>query len=106
VYGAEPEDLPPNIPELRGKGIVISAYVDTDNAGDTVTRISRTGLFVYCYCALVCWMSMKQASIETSYFGSELCAMKLCTESISGLKIKLRMMGIGCACPDFTMRDN
>ena len=38
--------------------------------------------------------SKKQGSIETSSFGSELCAMKTAVELIEGLRYKLRMMGV------------
>ena len=106
VYGDKPEALPPNMPETRGKGFIVSAYVDSDHAGDTVTRRSRTGFFVYCNCALVYWMSKKQTSIETSSFGSEFCAMKLCTEYIRGLKFKLRIMVIACDSPPYIYGDN
>ena len=106
VYGNQLEALPPNMPETRGKGFIVSAYVDSNHAGDTVTRRSRTGFFVYCNCALVYWMSKKQTSIETSSFGSEFCAMKLCTEYIRGLKFKLRMTGIACNTPAYIYGDN
>ena len=44
-------------------------------------------------------MSKKQASVESSSFGSEFIAMKQCCEYLRGLQYKLRMMGIlvnGC----------
>ena len=46
-------------------------------------------------------MSKKQTSVETSSFGSEFIAMKLCTEYVRGLRYKLRMMGIACEEPTF-----
>ena len=51
-------------------------------------------------------MSKKQNSIETSYFGSEFCAMKVATEYIRGFKFKLRMMGIPCTEPAYIYGDN
>ncbi len=39
VYGDQiTEDLPPNMPEPRGLGFVLTAFVDSDHAGDTITR--------------------------------------------------------------------
>ena len=98
VYGSDlTEDLPPHMPEARGQGFVISAYVDSDHAGDSLTRKSRTGFLVFVNYTLVYWLSKKQTGIETSSFGSEFMAMKhQCTEYIRGLKYKLRMMGIAC----------
>ena len=71
IYGCGPEDLPPNMTKSRGLGMIVSAYVDSDHAGDNVTRRSRTGFLAYCNSALVYWMSKKQSLIETSSFGSE-----------------------------------
>ena len=41
------EALPGNIPEPRGKGLTMRAYVDVDHAEDSVTRRSRTGFLIY-----------------------------------------------------------
>ena len=76
------------------------AKVDTDHAGDSVTRRSCTSYIVYLNSAPVYWLSKKQASIESSSFGSEFVAMKQCCEYLRGLRYKLRMMGIpvnGCS---------
>jgi len=100
------EELPPNMPKPRGLGLVITAKVDADHASDTLTRRSRTGFIVYLNCAPVYWMSKKQASVESSTFGSEFIAMKHCCEYIRGLRYKLRMMGIPCEDPAFIQGDN
>ena len=82
------------------------AYVDADHAADTTTRRSRTGFLVFLNCAPIYWMSKKQASIESSTFGSEFTAIKQCTEYIRGLRYKLRMMGIPVEGPAFIHGDN
>ena len=97
---------PPNMPQPRGLGFVIRAKVDADHAGDTVSRRSRTGFLVYVNSALVYWLSKKQNSVESSTFGSEFTAMKLCCEYIKGLKYKLQMMGIPCEGPAYIEGDN
>ena len=94
------------MPEPRGIGFTIRAKVDADHAGDTVTRRSRTGFLVYLNSSLVCWISKKQASVETSSFGSEFVAMKQCCEYLRGLRYKLRMMGIPCDYPVYIQGDN
>ena len=88
------EELPGNTPEARGMGVTVLAKVDADHAGDTVTRRSRTGYFVWINSALITWHSKKQISVESSSFGSEFIAMKQCCEYLRGLRYKLRMMGI------------
>lgn len=100
------EEVPSNMPEPRGQGFVMRAYVDADHAGDSVTRRSRTGFLVYLNMAPIYWMSKKQTSVETSSFGSEFIAMKQCTEYIRGLRYKLRMMGIPCEEATFVFGDN
>ena len=83
-----------NAMKCRGFGFIIRAYVDSDHAGDSVTRRSRTGFIVFCNSAPIYWTSKKQGSIETCSFGSEFIAMKNCCEYLCGLRYKLRMMGI------------
>ena len=100
------EELPLRMPQPRGIGFVILAYVDADHASNSVTRRSRTGFLVYLNNAPVYWMSKKQMSVETSSFGSEFIAMKLCCEYLRGLCYKLRMMGIPCEDPCYIYGDN
>lgn len=106
VYGDCNEELPANIPNARGYGFKLIAYVDSDHAGDSITRRSRTGFIVYLNGAPIYWTSKKQGSIETSSFGSEFIAMKNCCEYLRGLRYKLRMMGIPCDFPSFVHGDN
>ena len=32
------EDLPPKMPQPRGQGFIIRAYVDADHVGDSITQ--------------------------------------------------------------------
>ena len=106
IYSEQNEAMPTNMPEPRGQGMTVLAYVDSDHAGNTVTCRSRTGFIVYLNQVPIFWTSKKQNSVETSSFGSEFCAMKQCTEYIRGFKYKLRMMGIPCEGPAFIFGDN
>jgi hypothetical protein len=100
------EELPPNMPQPRGLGFIMSAKVDADHAADTVTRRSRTGFLVRLNSSLIYWNSRKQNSVESSSFGSEFVAMKQCCEYLRGLRYKLRMMGIPCTGPAYILGDN
>jgi hypothetical protein len=62
------EDVPPNETELRGKAVQMIAFVDSDHAGDLLTRHSRTRVLVYLNRALIVWHSKKQNSVESSTF--------------------------------------
>ena len=94
------------MPQPRGIGFVLSALVDADHASDTISRRSRSGMLVYINSALVYWSSKKQASVESSTFGSEFIAMKQCCEYVRGLRYKLRMMGIDVYGPCYIQGDN
>ena len=100
------EPIPSDMPEARGEGFTMRLYVDSDHAGDSITRRSRTGYFVYLQSALISWYSKKQTSVETSSFGSEFMAMKVATEYVRGLRYKLRMMGISINGPCYVYGDN
>lgn len=100
------EELPPKMPEPRGRGFIMRAKVDADHASDTVTRRSRTGFLAYLNSAPIYWWSKKQNSVESSSFGSEFTAMKQCCEYLRGLRYKLRMMGIPCEGPAYIYGDN
>eukprot|EP00970_Alexandrium_tamarense_P013767 scaffold3678_cov106-Alexandrium_tamarense.AAC.1 len=107
VYGDDlVEELPPDMPPPRGQGFRMRVFVDSDHAGDTVTRRSRTGFLVYLNCAPIYWLSKKQTSCETSTFGSEFVAMKQATEYVRGLRYKLRMKGIPVEEPTLVYGDN
>ena len=93
-YSGMREQLPPKMKKPLGFGFIITAYVDSDHAGDSVTRRSRTGFIVFLNNAPIYWLSKKQNSCETSSYGSEFRAMKHCCEYIRGLRYKLREMGI------------
>ena len=93
-YGDCKETMPHDPPATKGKGFVMRAFVDSDHAGDSLTRRSRTGFMVFLNSAPIHWFSKKQTSVETSSFGSEFIAMKSCCEYVRGLRFKLRMMGI------------
>ena len=105
-YGKQEELIPPDMPEPRGNPIQTTAFVDSDHAGDVVTRRSRTGLIVFCGSAPIVFKSKKQGSIETSSFGSELSAMKTAVEVVEGLRYKLRMMGVPLEGPTHIKADN
>ena len=77
-YGYEglTEILPEGMPTPHGPSMTIRVYVDSDHAGDLITRHSRTGFIVFLNNSPISWSSKKQGSCETSTFGSEFVAMK------------------------------
>jgi hypothetical protein len=59
------------MPLSLGPSMTMRVFVDSDHAGDLVTRHSRTGFIVFLNGAPIYWSSKKQTSCETSTFGSE-----------------------------------
>ena len=100
------DNLPANIPKPCGKDMVMMVYVDSDHAGDTVTRRLRTRFVVFLKYAPIYWSSKKQTSCKTSSFGSELCAMKQATEYVRVVRYKIRMIEILVDEPTFFYGDN
>ena len=59
-YGDVSEELPPNMPEPKGKSVSISCFVDANHAGNVITRRSHTGILVYVQNAPILWFSKRQ----------------------------------------------
>ena len=93
-YPNAKEEVPLDAPEPLGNPLQMTCFVDSDHAGDLLTRRSRTGVLIYLNRSPILWYSKKQTSVETSTFGSEFMALKVGIEMLRGLRYKLRMMGI------------
>jgi hypothetical protein len=105
-YGKVTEAIPPNAPEPRGKPVVLTLFVDSDHAGDMMTRRSRTGFVQMANMAPIAWYSKKQGSVEAATFGSEFVALKTGMEANRSLRYKLRMMGVPIDGPTYVYCDN
>ena len=92
-YDAE-DELPPKMPKPRGKAVDISCFVDSDHAGNRVTRRSHTGALLMINSAPVTWLSRKQTVVESSTFGAEFIALKTALDLVEALVYKLRMLGV------------
>ena len=106
VYSDCCEDIPPNAPKCVGFGLNIRVYVDSNHAGNSTIRRSRTGFIVFLNNALIYWTSKKLGIIEDISFASELIAMKICCEYIRGIRYKFLMMYVSCDFPAYIYGDN
>ena len=106
MYPDAVEDHPPNAPPPRGRSVRVSCFVDSDHAGDKITRRSQSGILLYCNKAPIIWHSKRQATVESSTFGSEFVALRIATELIIALRYKLRMFGIPIESPTDVFCDN
>ena len=55
MYPDTTEDIPSNAPEHCGNAVQMNLFVDSDHAGDKVTRQSQTGILLYCNSAPIIW---------------------------------------------------
>jgi hypothetical protein len=69
-YPDAKEAIPENMPEPRGKPVMMTCFVDADHAGCQVTRRSHTGVILYINRAPIIWYSKRQNTVESSTFGS------------------------------------
>ncbi len=88
-YPHAKDDIPPDLPEARGKVIQQIMFVDASHAANVVTRQSRTGVLIFLNRAPILWFSKKQSTIKTSLFGSEFQALKVGMELLLGLRYKI-----------------
>ena len=93
-YPEAAEAIPPNMPEPRGRAVVTTCFVDADHAGCRLTRRSHSGIIIFVNRAPIIWFSKRQATVESSTFGSESVAMRQAIDLIEALRYKLRMMGV------------
>ena len=105
-YGDGVEELLPDMPEPLGEAIKVTALVDSDHAGNLVTRRSQTGNILFCNQAPITWYSKKQNTVEASTFGAEFIAARICLEAVESLRLKLQMFGIPVDGPTNVLCDN
>ena len=106
LYRDAEEAVPGDMLPPRGESVSTHCFVDSDHAGNTVSRRSQTGLLLFVNCAPIVWYSKRQNTVETSTFGSEFIAKKTAVEQIEALRYKLRMFGVPLEGPTNIFCDN
>jgi hypothetical protein len=106
LYPGAKEELPPDMPEPKGKPIQITTYFDSDHAHDIQTRRSVTGALLYLNNTPVQSYSKRQNTIESSTYGSELVAGRIATDLTMAMRYKLRMLGVPLHGPAILLGDN
>ena len=105
-YRDAKERLPNNSPKPRGNMVLTHCFVDSDHAGDKVTRRSQTGILIFVNWAPILWYSKRQNTVEMSTFGGEFIAMKTAVEQVESLRYKLHMLGVPLEGPTNMICDN
>ena len=105
-YPCSGEELPPNMPDVKGKPVKLTVYVDADHAHDKMTRRSVTGYIILVNNTPIKWYSKRQNTVESSTYGAELVALRIAVEGIIEFRYKLRMMGVLLDGPSQVLCDN
>ena len=82
------------MPIPTGKSVLTHCFVGTNHTGEKNTRISITGILIFCNRDLIIWHSKRQNVVETSTFESDFTAMKKYVELMAALRYELRMFGV------------
>ena len=65
------EELPPDSPKAKGKSVTMTCFLDSDHAGNVITRRSHTGIIIFVQNCPIIWYLKKQNTVESSSFVSQ-----------------------------------
>jgi len=106
VYGNVKELLPPDAPTPKGKQVVLTSYVDANLLHDMITGRSVTAVLHFINKTPFDWFCKRQATVETSTYGSEFTAARIAVDQIIENRIMLRYLGVPVKDKSFLFGDN
>jgi hypothetical protein len=106
VYGKIKELLPKDAPKPLGKYVTLSHYVDANLMHDITSGKLVTGILHLVNKTPIDWYSKKQATVETTTYGSEFVAARVCVEQIIDLRTTLQYLGVPVRDKSYMFGDN
>ena len=106
VYGNVHEILPDDMPDPLGEAVTTTTTMDANLNHCLATGKSLTGCLHFVNKTPVDWYPKKQATVETTTYGSEFVAAKTATEQIMDIRQTLRYLGALIATKSFCFGDN
>ena len=106
VYGKVREQIPEDAPTPKGKPVVTSTYKDANLYHDLATGRAVSGVLHFVNQTPIEWFTKKQATVETSTYGSEFAAGRVAIQQIAGLRTTLRYLGVKLEGPSYLFGDN
>ena len=100
VYGNVREMIPKDAPRALGKPVTQTTYVDANLLHNLATGHSVTGVLHLLNQTPADYYTKKQATVETSTYGSEFVAARTAVQQIQDIRLMLRYLGApikGCA---------
>ena len=80
--------------------------MDSDNSGDKVTRLSKTGILLYFNSVPIIFYYRRKDTVVRSNFGLEFMALRIVSDMIISMQYKLHIFGITIDGPDNVFCDN
>ena len=106
VYGDVKEVIPQDAPEPLGKIVTQVSYVDANLAHNLLTGHAVTGVLHMFNQTPGDWFTKKQATVETSTYGSEFVAARTATQQIIDIRLQFRYLGAPVAPTTYLFGDN
>jgi hypothetical protein len=106
IYGDVHEELPSDMPEPKGKPVVISVFHDANLYHCHVTGRAVTGILVMLNKTPIHWVSKRQATVETATYGSEFVSGRASTDEVVEFRYNMRMLGAPIDGPSYLFGDN
>jgi hypothetical protein len=93
-YPGTKEDIPRDIPNPLGKGVIMTSYVDAKLYHNLVSGRSVMGIQNLINRTSINWILKLQTAVQTETFGSEYVTARTCTEQIIDLRQSLRYLRV------------
>ena len=106
INGNVQEILPDNMSEPLGKAVITTTIMDANLNHCLATGKSLTGCLHFVNKTPVDWYSKKEATVETTTYGSEFVAAQTATEQIMDIRQTLRYLGAPIGTKSFLFGDN
>ena len=106
VYGNSKEVKPTDAPIARGEVVRTITYYDANLVHDYLSGRSVSGILHLINQTPFQWYCSKQATVETSTYGSEFVAAKIATDQLVDIRLTLRYMGIKIEPHGYMFGDN
>ena len=98
--------MPHDMPIPKGETVIMSSFVDASLYHCKVTGRAVTGIIHLLNKTPIDFYTKKQGTVESSTYGAEFVAGRICVEQVIGLRYQLRMMGIPIEGSAYMFGDN
>ena len=106
VYSGAKEEVPHDIPELKGKHLATTTYVDANLHHDQVTGRAVAACLHPVNTTPSHCHTKREAKVETATFGYEFVAARVATDQIIYLNYTVMYLGVAVRSKSYMIGDN